>query len=353
MSFIMEDKFDSQMMKNNFEGNFEKNLNDEVMKTLVVEILGKVGSMKEMMKEQFENMNKKIVKLEEELSKKTFWKQYRTEEDFRDATLACEDSKMKTHKVVISDEVLAEKTIRKECSESRDFRDMTLACEDSKIQAHKTVQSSDSETWAKKLFTNQKKEKVVVQGNAKIEGEIRQGWRSSNVEFFIKDCSIETSEIDVKEAAEKIAKVELLEVEKKTKEGATYGSFRIKVRKEDSWLVKNYESWPPGWRIRNFYRNYKVNKDRTSKELEKAAARTKLKNEKLEAARLEMESRAASLKLEEIAVRLGTTAKLEIERVEKEKRQEIERVEIEKNKEIEKLENEKREENERLKNEKT
>ena len=45
MSFIMEDKFDSQMMKNNFEGNFEKNLNDEVMKTLVVEILGKVGSI--------------------------------------------------------------------------------------------------------------------------------------------------------------------------------------------------------------------------------------------------------------------------------------------------------------------
>ena len=66
MSFTMEDKFDSQMMKNTFEENFEKNLNDEVMKTLVVEILGKVGSMKEMMKEEFENMNKKIVKLEEE-----------------------------------------------------------------------------------------------------------------------------------------------------------------------------------------------------------------------------------------------------------------------------------------------
>ena len=55
--FIMNDKndkFDAQMLKTDDEGNFEKNLNNEVMKTLVVEILGKVGSMKEMMKEQFE-----------------------------------------------------------------------------------------------------------------------------------------------------------------------------------------------------------------------------------------------------------------------------------------------------------
>ena len=76
MSFTMEDKFDSQMMKNTIEENFEKNLNDEVMKTLVVEILGKVGSMKEMMKEQFETLNNRIRNLEEELGK-TSWKKFR------------------------------------------------------------------------------------------------------------------------------------------------------------------------------------------------------------------------------------------------------------------------------------
>ena len=32
--FIMNDKFDSQMLKTDYEGNFEKNLNNEVMKTL-------------------------------------------------------------------------------------------------------------------------------------------------------------------------------------------------------------------------------------------------------------------------------------------------------------------------------
>ena len=170
-----------------------------------------------------------------------------------------------------------EKKIRKECSESRDFRDVTLACENKQTEAHKTVQPSDSETWAKKLFSNQKKERVVVQGNAKIDGEVPVGWRSSNVEFFIRDCSVETSEKDVKEAAVKIAKVNLLEVEKKTKEGATYGSFRIKVRKEDSWLVKKDDSWPPGWKIRNFYRNFKVKKDTP----QEAAARAKLEKVEL------------------------------------------------------------------------
>ena len=75
MSFTMEDKFDSQIMKTSFEENFVKNLNDEVMKTLVVEILGKVGSMKEMMKEQFETLNDRIRSLEEELGK-TGWKKF-------------------------------------------------------------------------------------------------------------------------------------------------------------------------------------------------------------------------------------------------------------------------------------
>ena len=60
MNFNMDDKFDSQMMKNNFEKNFEKNLNDEVMKTLQVGILVKIEAMQIFMKDQFETLNNKI-----------------------------------------------------------------------------------------------------------------------------------------------------------------------------------------------------------------------------------------------------------------------------------------------------
>ena len=325
-SFTLYDKFDSRMMKTSVDESFEKNLNNEVTKTLVVEILGKVGSMKEFMKEQFETLNNRIRSLEEELGK-TSWKKVREEEDFRDVTLACEEKQMKTHKPVISDEVLARKTIRKECSETRDFRDVNLACEEKQTEGHKTVQSSDSQTWAKKLFSNQKKERVEVQGNAKIDGEMPVGWRSSDVEFFIRDCSVNTSVTDVREAAVKIAKVNLLEVEKKTKEGATYGSFRIKVRKEDSWLVKKNESWPPGWHVRNFFRNFKVRQE-TPQEAENKAKLEKIELERV-TTRTKLEQIKTKLEKEELAtnkVKMENEAFiLEKGYVEKEKYEELER----------------------------
>ena len=101
--FIMNDKndkFDSQMLKTDYEGNFEKNLKNEVMKTLVVEILGKVGSMKEMMKEQFETLNNRIRNLEEELGK-TGWKKFCEGEDFRDVTLDCDGKRNQAHRFII------------------------------------------------------------------------------------------------------------------------------------------------------------------------------------------------------------------------------------------------------------
>ena len=63
-----------------------------------------------------------------------------------------------------------------------------------------------------------------------------------------------------------------MEVERKTKEGATYGSFRIKVNKKDLETCLKDESWPTGWRIRRFFRNYKAkkidNEEKLKKEIE-------------------------------------------------------------------------------------
>ena len=91
-------------------------------------------------------------------------------------------------------------------------------------------------SWAQKLFKNSeddRKVKIEVQGKVKPEVEARKGWKSVPVEFFISNTDIETSEDEIKEAAKNLAKVETLEIERKTKEGATYGSFRIKVDRED------------------------------------------------------------------------------------------------------------------------
>ena len=85
--------------------------------------------------------------------------------------------------------------------------------------------------------------------------------KSAPVEFFISNTDVETVEEDVKEAAKNLAKVEILEVEKKTKEGATYGSFRIKVEREDFGKCVSEDSWPNGWKVRRFFRNYRVKTD--------------------------------------------------------------------------------------------
>ena len=76
--------------------------------------------------------------------------------------------------------------------------------------------------------------KIEVQGMVKTEGEDRKGWKSAPVEFFISNTDVETSEDDVKEAAKNLAKVETLEIEKKTKERARWkeknlGSVLVKI----------------------------------------------------------------------------------------------------------------------------
>ena len=126
-----------------------------------------------------------------------------------------------------------------------------------------SMDKNKEETWAKKLFKNEgspKKVKIEVQGSVKTENLEKKGWFCAPVEFFINNTDVETTEEDVKEAAKEFGNIELLELERKTKIGATYGSFRIKVDRKDSDRCLNDDSWPQGWKIRRFYRNYKVSK---------------------------------------------------------------------------------------------
>ena len=61
-----------------------------------------------------------------------------------------------------------------------------------------------------------------------------------------------------------LGNIDPIEIEKKTIE-ATYGSFRIKNDKEDLEKSMKDESWLKGWKIRRFYRNFKISKKKSGK----------------------------------------------------------------------------------------
>ena len=156
-------------------------------------------------------------------------------------------------------------------------------------------------SWAERLFKkdeNSKRAKVEIQGKAKTEDESRKGWKSAPVEFFISNTNVETSTEDVKEAARNFAKIESIEIEKKTKEGATYGSFRIKVERQDYEKCINEDSWPQGWKIRKFFRNFKVKTDSPGKS---AKVENKVITKKEEAEKsAKIENKVINKKAEEI-----------------------------------------------------
>ena len=254
---------------NEYNGNnYDSNLNNEVLKTLVV-FLGKF----EAMNDRFEDISSRLKKIEEiqlqmirkiaegEVKVKAE-KNYEFENDFRDVTSA--------------DAQIEAKSIKQE--DKKDFIE--------------NLDNKNEDTWAKRLFKNEdrsKKIKLEVQGSAETK------WSCAPVELFICNTDVEISEEDVKEAAKEIINVDLLEVERKTKEGANYGSFRIKVNRKDSDRCLKDESWPKGWRIRKFFRNYKVKKVDNG-------ARLKKEIEQLQAARKEEQLKIQRDKLVKIAM---------------------------------------------------
>ena len=278
MSESMNSEYDAVFTKKSFE-----KIDNSDMKTLVVEKIEFLTRLCYRMFEKIEVMEFRTKMMEEKLNKKS-WQDRQIENDFRDVKLACDDEQIKAH------EFMKINQFGQDQQTDNDFSDVTLACEDRQIGAHKVnmkcnsrqddllkysleetlmekealVNNKRKETWAEKLFSNEgnrRKVKIELQGKAKPENESRKGWKSAPIEFFISNTNVETSIEDVKEAARNFAKIELIEVEKKTKEGATYGSFRIKVELQDYEKCVNEDSWPQGWKIRKFYRNFKVKTD--------------------------------------------------------------------------------------------
>ena len=62
-----------------------------------------------------------------------------------------------------------------------------------------------------------------------------------------------TNEYDIKDPVNETSKVDILEVEKRSKKGSYFGSFRIRINREDFEKATQPEHWPAGWSVREYF----------------------------------------------------------------------------------------------------
>ena len=79
-----------QEIMNDYENVNMNNLNNEIMKTFGVGILGKIEMMQMFMKEKFENLDNRMKKIEDSVRNVKMCKDLKLEDDFRDVELACD-----------------------------------------------------------------------------------------------------------------------------------------------------------------------------------------------------------------------------------------------------------------------
>ena len=97
----------------------------------------------------------------------------------------------------------------------------------------------------------------VVRGTASAPGGLagggRQGWRAAPRDIFVYHTHHSTTEEDIKDLVGETSKVEVLEVEKRSRMGSYFGSFRLKVNREDFEAAMQPEHWPAGWSVREYF----------------------------------------------------------------------------------------------------
>ena len=100
----------------------------------------------------------------------------------------------------------------------------------------------------------------VVRGTAGIASSatsgassVREGWKSSPREIFVYHTHHSTTEQDIRDLVSETSKVEVLEIEKRPREGAYFGSFRVRVNRDEFEKALSPECWPSGWSIREYF----------------------------------------------------------------------------------------------------
>ena len=94
---------------------------------------------------------------------------------------------------------------------------------------------------------------VASAASASGAGSVREGWKSSPREIFVYHTHHSTTEQDVRDLVSETSKVEVLEVEKRSQMGAYFGSFRVRVNRDEFEKALSPEFWPSGWSIREYF----------------------------------------------------------------------------------------------------
>ena len=97
----------------------------------------------------------------------------------------------------------------------------------------------------------------VVRGTASVTGDqggqARQGWRAAPRDIFVYHTHHSTCEEDIKDLVMETSKVEVIEVEKRSREGSYFGSFRLRVNRGQFDTAMQPEHWPAGWSVREYF----------------------------------------------------------------------------------------------------
>ena len=134
-----------------------------------------------------------------------------------------------------------------------------------------SVDALDSGEWT----TTRKRRPKVIRGTAPVSNSnapnMRVGWTPAPRDIFVYHTNHLTTTEDISDLMIDQSKVTPMNVEKRSKEYAYFGSFRVTVRRDDFDQAMKAEHWPAGWSIREYY----VSRERREVErLERAGAMT-------------------------------------------------------------------------------
>ena len=103
----------------------------------------------------------------------------------------------------------------------------------------------------------QRRRPKVIRGTAPVSkanvASIRIGWTPAPRDIFVYHTNHLTTKEDISDLMVAQSKVIPMNVEKRSKEYAYFGSFRVTVRRDDFDEAMKAEHWPAGWSIREYY----------------------------------------------------------------------------------------------------
>jgi hypothetical protein len=113
--------------------------------------------------------------------------------------------------------------------------------------------SPDASDWN----TVNRRRTKVVRGTASVAGlnsqSNRVGWTPAPRDIFVYHTNHLTTAEDISDLMKAQSKVSPMNIEKRSKEYAYFGSFRVTVRRDDFDEAMKPEHWPAGWSIREYY----------------------------------------------------------------------------------------------------